>query len=84
MQNRNAKCNALEFVVGIFLHSILTLEKVISMLARMGISISVLTVHQAILSPSKEASETLRDTGQTLLVAYAYNNFDGNFENLAA
>ncbi|KAF8142661.1 hypothetical protein K438DRAFT_1466413, partial [Mycena galopus ATCC 62051] len=39
MQSHNSKCNALESVFGIFLHSTNTPEKVIQALAHMGISI---------------------------------------------
>ncbi|KAF8969024.1 hypothetical protein BDZ97DRAFT_1654271 [Flammula alnicola] len=41
MQGRNQKTNALESIIGIFLHSCRTPEKVIDLLAHMGISISV-------------------------------------------
>ena len=43
MQGTNQKCNALESVFGIFLHSCNTPQKVIDMLAHMGITISVKT-----------------------------------------
>ena len=43
MQGTNQKCNALESVFGIFLHSCNTPQKVIDMLAHMGITISVET-----------------------------------------
>ncbi|KAJ7683798.1 hypothetical protein B0H17DRAFT_985696, partial [Mycena rosella] len=54
MQRRNPKCNALESVVGIFLHSTNTPEKVIQALAHMGISISQTAIHRAIHSLSAE------------------------------
>ncbi|KAF8183269.1 hypothetical protein K438DRAFT_1444381, partial [Mycena galopus ATCC 62051] len=76
MQSRNSKCNALESVFGIFLHSTNTPEKVIQALAHMGISISPTAIHRAIHSLSGETFETLRDMGETLLVGYAYDNFD--------
>ncbi|KAJ7081388.1 hypothetical protein B0H15DRAFT_786424, partial [Mycena belliarum] len=82
MQSRNPKCNALESVFGIFLHSTNTPEKVIQALAHMGISISQTAIHRAIHSLSAETVETLRDMGQTLLVGYAYDNFDINFPTL--
>ncbi|KAF5313897.1 hypothetical protein D9619_013000 [Psilocybe cf. subviscida] len=82
MQNRNAKCNALESVFGIFLHSTCTPEKVISALAHMGISISGSAILAAVKSLSEETRDTLREMGQTLLVGYAYDNFDANFKVL--
>ena len=81
MQSRNQKCNALESVFGIFLHSTNTPQKVIQALAHMGISISISSIHLAIHSLSLETHETLRTMGQTLLVGYAYDNFDIDFKN---
>ena len=80
MQGTNQKCNALESVFGIFLHSCNTPQKVIDTLAHMGITISCHTVHDTIHSLSLETYETLRKMGQTLLVAYAYDNFDIDFK----
>ena len=80
MQSSNQKCNALESVFGIFLHSTNTPEKVINALAHMGISISVNSIHGAVHSLSNETTETLRSMGQTLLVSYAYDNFDIDFK----
>ncbi|KAJ7037742.1 hypothetical protein C8F04DRAFT_952134 [Mycena alexandri] len=82
MQSRNNKANALESVFGIFLHSTNTPEKVIQALAHMGISISPGAIHAAIHSLSAETVETLRTMGQTLLVGYAYDNFDINFPTI--
>jgi hypothetical protein len=80
LQGTNQKCNQLEAVFEIFLHSCNTPEKVIDALAHMGVSISIDSIHDAIHSPSLETYETLRKMGQTLLVAYAYNNFDIDFK----
>ncbi|KAJ7105154.1 hypothetical protein C8R44DRAFT_529514, partial [Mycena epipterygia] len=82
MQSRNNKCNALESVFGIFLHSTNTPEKVIQALAHMGISISPAAIHTAIHALSAETVITLRQMGQTLLVGYAYDNFDVNFPTI--
>ncbi|KAJ7721904.1 hypothetical protein B0H16DRAFT_1790230 [Mycena metata] len=82
MQSRNNKSNALESVFGVFLHSTNTPEKVIQALAHMGISISPSAIHSAIHSLSQETIETLRTMGQTLLVGYAYDNFDINFPTI--
>src|SRR5882762_9868670 len=80
MQGTNQKYNTLESVFGIFLHSCNTPQKVIDALAHMGITVSHNAVHDAIHSLSLETYETLRNMGQTLLVAYAYNNFDIDFK----
>jgi hypothetical protein len=82
MQSRNSKCNALESIFGIFLHSTNTPEKVIQALAHMGISISPSAINRAIHSLSAETADTLRAMGQSLLVGYAYDNFDINFPTI--
>jgi hypothetical protein len=76
MQSTSQKVNALESIIGIFLHSCKTPEKVIETLVRMGISISVNVIHQAIMSLSTKSAKVLRNLGQSLLAFYAYNNFD--------
>ncbi|KAF7348211.1 hypothetical protein MSAN_01774300 [Mycena sanguinolenta] len=48
----------------------------------MGISISPAAIHNAIHALSAETVETLREMGQTLLVGYAYDNFDINFPTI--
>ena len=70
----------LESIIGIFLHSCRTPEKVIETLTHMGVSISVNAVHQAITSLSAKSANTLQELGQTFLIAYAYNNFDVNLK----
>jgi hypothetical protein len=80
MQSHNQKCNALESVSSIFLHSTNTPERVIQVLTWMGISISIGSIHNAIHLLSRKTMETLQEMGQTLLVAYAYNNFDIDFK----
>ncbi|KAJ7810658.1 hypothetical protein B0H13DRAFT_1667395 [Mycena leptocephala] len=76
MQSTNQQSNMLESVIGIFLHASNTPSKVIETLARMGISISLDSIHNAVHSLSRETFNRLRTMGQTLLVGYAYDNFD--------
>ena len=80
MQGTNQKCNALESVFRIFLHSCNTPQKVIDAIAHMGISILRHTIHDAIHSLSLETYEKLQSMGQTLLVVYTYDNFDIDFK----
>ena len=75
-QSMNQKCNTLKSIIGIFLHSTNSPEKVIQALVHMGILISVNAIHITINSLSCETQDTLRTMGQSLLVAYAFNNFD--------
>ncbi len=76
MQNQNQRCNALQTVVGIFLHACNTPEKVIKVFARIGLSISLASIHRAIKSLSAEACHAIRELGQTLLAAYGFDNFE--------
>lgn len=76
MQSSNQKANAFQSVIGIFLHSTGTPERVISALSHMGICIAQTTIHAAINSLSDNAADGIRELGQTLLAAYAYDNFD--------
>jgi len=80
LHSTNQKCNAFECIVGIFLHSCNTPERVINALSRMGISISLSAIHRAIRSLSHETHRTMQEMGQTLVVAYAYDNFDIDFK----
>jgi hypothetical protein len=80
MQGTNQKCNALESVFGIFLHSCNTPQKVIDALAHMGITILCHIVHDIIHLLFLETYKMLQKMGQRLLVVYAYNNFDIDFK----
>ena len=62
--------------MGLFLHSCRTPDKVINVLAHLGICISVHSIHLAITSLSAESANHIRSLGQSLLVAWAYDNFD--------
>ena len=76
MQSTNQKTNALESIIGIFLHSWKTPEKVIEALAHLGISISINAIHSVTISLSAESASKLCEVGQTFLATYSYDNFD--------
>ncbi|KAM6491828.1 hypothetical protein JOM56_012687, partial [Amanita muscaria] len=76
MQSTNQKANTLQSILGIFLHSTGTPQRVINAFARMGICITQTTIQAAVGSLSDNASDGIRELGQTLLAAYAYDNFD--------
>ncbi|KAI0692170.1 hypothetical protein BC835DRAFT_1407126 [Cytidiella melzeri] len=79
LHSRYRKCNALQSVMGVFLHSCNTPEKVVKVLTRMGISVSLTSIHRAIHSLKSECFTDIRRLGRTLLVSYAYDNFDVKF-----
>ncbi|KAH9951072.1 hypothetical protein B0H21DRAFT_801792 [Amylocystis lapponica] len=72
----NVRCNAMQSMTGIFLHSCNAPEAVIDLLSRIGISISHSTIDSAVTSLSREAGKEIKSLGSTLLASYAYDNFD--------
>ncbi|KAL1698522.1 hypothetical protein EV121DRAFT_218038 [Schizophyllum commune] len=79
MHGTNQKCNAFQSIIGIYLKSCNTPERVVDCLHRMGLSISQDSIYNAINSLSTEATEHLREMGQSLTVGYTYDNMDLNF-----
>ncbi|KAH7904953.1 hypothetical protein BJ138DRAFT_1138408 [Hygrophoropsis aurantiaca] len=80
-KSTNQKANSLSGLLGIFLHSTHAPEKVIESMARMGLSISVDAIHDAIRSLSAQSHRALQSLGQSLLAAYAYDNFNINLKS---
>lgn len=76
MHSSNQRCNALQSLLGIFLHSCNAPQTVVELMAHLGVSISTTAINQAIASLSKESFRELRKLGGTLLTAYAYDNVD--------
>lgn len=76
MHTADPHCNALQSVVGIFLHATNTPDKVIKVFSRMGTSISVTSITRAIHSLSQKSYVEIEALGRTLLTSYAYDNFD--------
>ncbi|KAM5542861.1 hypothetical protein V8D89_003245 [Ganoderma adspersum] len=76
LQSRDPRCNALQSVVGVFLHSCNAPEKVVKVLSRMGVSISLSSIHRAVRSLSLQSSEDIQLLGRSLLNSYAFDNFD--------
>ncbi|TFK73661.1 hypothetical protein BDN72DRAFT_875751 [Pluteus cervinus] len=76
MQTVNQKANSLQGLFGLFLHSCGTPERVISSLARAGISVSESSIYNTIKSMSRGSAERLDKLGRTKLVQHAADNFD--------
>lgn len=81
MQSRYMKCNALQGSMGMFLHSCNTPEKLIKVLARTGLSISLSSIHNALHSMSRKSQLQMQELGRTLLASYAHDNFDVKFNH---
>ncbi|EGO22209.1 hypothetical protein SERLADRAFT_350394 [Serpula lacrymans var. lacrymans S7.9] len=76
MQSTNQKSDALQSVIGIFLQSSHSPEKVIDAMACIGVSISQSAIHSAIWSLLAESHRNICALGKTMLASYAYANFD--------
>ncbi|KAG0694157.1 hypothetical protein DFH29DRAFT_815625 [Suillus ampliporus] len=76
MRSTNQRSNTLQSLLGMFLQSTHTPQKVIETLEWMGISVSVNAIHAATRSLSAQTHKHLRSLGQSLLASYAYDNFD--------
>lgn len=76
------QCNALQSVMGIFLHSCSAPEKLIKVLSRIGITISLTSTHRAIESLSKKSRIEVETLGRTLLSSHAFDNFDAQINTL--
>ncbi|KAG6908018.1 hypothetical protein DXG01_006485 [Tephrocybe rancida] len=76
MQSSNQKCNALQSLLGIFLHACNVPQTVVELMAHLGVSISTTAINLAVASLSKESTHELKKLGRTLLTSYAYDNVD--------
>ncbi|KAG0695554.1 hypothetical protein DFH29DRAFT_814081 [Suillus ampliporus] len=72
MRSTNQHSNTLQSLLGMFLQSTHTPQKVIETLERIGILVSVNAIHAATQSLAVQTHQHLR----SLLVTYAYDNFD--------
>ncbi|KAG1825586.1 uncharacterized protein BJ212DRAFT_1294993 [Suillus subaureus] len=67
-------------LLGIFFHSMGVPQKVIDVLAHVGLSISITSIHNAVHLMSKEIAANIKQGIQSLKVSFAYDNFDINFK----
>ncbi|KAG2137189.1 hypothetical protein BD769DRAFT_1626747 [Suillus cothurnatus] len=76
MRCTNQHSNTFQSLLGIFLQSTHTPQKVIETLERIGVSVSANAILAATKSLLAQTHQHLQSLGQSLLMAYAYNNFD--------
>ncbi|KAI0045268.1 hypothetical protein FA95DRAFT_1495650, partial [Auriscalpium vulgare] len=76
LQNTNRRCNAVQSVLGVFMHACNTPDKVIETFAHSGLSISSTAINQSIKSLVTAAADNVRKLGQTGVASYGYDNFD--------
>ncbi|KAH9911456.1 uncharacterized protein B0H18DRAFT_1128681 [Fomitopsis serialis] len=76
MQSTNQRSNALQSVIGLYLHSCNAPEAVVDLLARIGVAISRTAIDDAITNLSKESAAAMKRLGCTMLTSIAYDNFD--------
>ncbi|KAK7680589.1 hypothetical protein QCA50_016371 [Cerrena zonata] len=82
MQSTNQRCNALQMLIGLFMHACNTSEAVVEFLAHAGISISMTAVNDAITNLSVESVWKRRKIGQTLRTAYGVDNVDMELKHI--
>ncbi|KAK7692792.1 hypothetical protein QCA50_004425 [Cerrena zonata] len=82
MQSSNQQCNALQSMVGLYLHTCHVSEATLDLLARMGCSISTTSVNKAITSLSAQSSEVIERIGRTLLTSFVFDNLDADIKRL--
>ncbi|CAL1708637.1 unnamed protein product [Somion occarium] len=80
MQSTNQHCNALQSMVGLYLHTCHVPQASLDLLAHMGCSISTLSINNAITSLSNESSEVIKRIGRMLLASYIYDNLDADLK----
>jgi hypothetical protein len=76
----NTNCNHLQSILGIFVHSANVPQRVIEVLAHVGLSISIKSIQRAVKSMSTDSANRIRGSLRSLKVAMAYDNFDINFK----
>lgn len=76
LQSSNEWCNHLQGTLSFFFHSTSVPEKVIKTLAHAGLSISIKSIDNAVKSVSKEISNQIKKSAQTLCSSFAYDNFN--------
>ena len=76
LNTSNRCCNALQCIIGIFLHAANAPDSVHGLMARMGLAISTTTMHNAINNLTIQAKEQMRTFGQTMHVLYSFDNVD--------
>lgn len=76
MHSQDQRCNTLQSVTGIFLHSCGAPEKLIKVLSRMGISVALSSIHRSIKSMSEHSEDNIELIGKSLLASYVFDNLD--------
>lgn len=82
LQSTNQRCNALQSVIGLYLHACDAPEAIIDLLSRNGVAISRTAIDDAVTNLSKEANIGMKKLGRTLLAMVAYDNFDVELKHL--
>ncbi|OCH86114.1 hypothetical protein OBBRIDRAFT_738596, partial [Obba rivulosa] len=82
LQSTNQRYNALQTMVGIFLHACSAPKAVIDLLSRLGLSISRSAINYAINHLSADSARQIEKLGRTLLSQKAYDNFDVELKHL--
>ncbi|KAG1742093.1 hypothetical protein EDD22DRAFT_759374, partial [Suillus occidentalis] len=66
--------------LGFFMRSVCVPEKVVKVFTHMGLSISLMLIHNAVLSISKDISRKIKHKVSTLQAGFTYDNFNIQFK----
>ncbi|EIW73719.1 hypothetical protein CONPUDRAFT_25890, partial [Coniophora puteana RWD-64-598 SS2] len=66
LQSCNERCNYLQGMVGVFLHSVNAPQRVINVLAHGGFTISSTSINASVRNLSKQIEKQIQTSGQTL------------------
>ncbi|KAH7335286.1 hypothetical protein B0J17DRAFT_69630 [Rhizoctonia solani] len=80
MTSSNMRCNSLQAVVGLFVHSTNVPEKVVELLSRMGVCIAPNSINSMVGHMSTEAQRLLKEELPKLLTALGYDNLEIRFD----
>jgi hypothetical protein len=76
LHNANQRCNILQSVIGVYIHTANTPEDVVDIMARLGVSISSSSINAAISSLSADATQEILKVAMTGTMMFGWDNFD--------
>ncbi|KAJ8515414.1 hypothetical protein ONZ45_g7144 [Pleurotus djamor] len=80
LKSSNQKANALQVVMGVFLHACGTPDTVRELLSALGLTISTTSINNAITSLASTSEQRMKEIGKTPTL-FAYDNLDMDFRN---
>ncbi|EEB89545.1 hypothetical protein MPER_12341, partial [Moniliophthora perniciosa FA553] len=76
MQSTNRNCNALQALIGLYLHSCGASDSVTEVVSHIGVSISITSIRRMIHNLSITHADDLKELGRSLLEGIGFDNVD--------